>query len=261
MANFFNNNKALYYGIFIFVAFVALFVLVFLLFIRQDGTSLNVNSNFSRNQQQLQPQTFQANNSSSAPIIRNHNLSSDITTYNQIQTKRSSANISVVEAIHVYEIPYELMHDPLFSEKLNKYINSEVFVYRSGSSLSTNQHQNSFKTYTYRFEKWNTSLSNMFTANGILFSAQNQGFFNSDEVNTRFFIKLSNAALNSSFFASFCLFITNSAIDFKIRRTSVQIQGTPILVTTENRPGGQYVADWEGETIFGPETDIILCEK
>jgi hypothetical protein len=258
MPIFTNNNKVIYYGIFTFVAFIALFVLVFLLFIRQDGTSLNVNSNFIRQNQQ---HTQGNNASTSSATIRNHNLSSDINAYNTIQNKKSSANVSVIEAIHVYEIPYELMHDPLFSDKLNRYINSEVYVYRSGTSLSTSQNHSSFKTYTYRFEKWNTSLSNMFTPNGILYSAQNQGFFNSDELNTRFFIKLSNAALNSSFLASFCLFITNSAVDFKIRRTSVAVQGTPIIVTTENRPGGQYVADWEGETIFGPETDIILCEK
>jgi hypothetical protein len=229
-----NNNKVLYYGIGIFIAFITLFVLVFLIF---------------------DPQNRHHNN-------HNHvddEEESEALNYNSTVLQKSSASTSVVQALDVYEIPYELMHDLTFSDKLNRYINAEVFVYRSGTALSTAQNEVPFQTYTYRFEKWNSSLNNMFTRRGILYSADNQGFLNSTEVNTRFFIKLSIAATNSASFASFCSFISNSAANYTIRRTTVQVLGTPVTVTTENRPDGEYVANWQGDTVFGPETNVILC--
>ena len=181
--------------------------------------------------------------------------------------QRSSANESVTIATNIYEIPFDVMTNSEVANILNKSYAVTVFVYREGMNYSINNPTSSYEGY--RFERWNSSINNMFTDNGILFSAASQGF---DENNhsTRFFIKPKSPLTefqNSTYKTQFCNFLSTSLNGLQITRTRLIVHGyqgvqnSVASRASDRRANGDYYTndDWEF-TEFGPDnTNFTLC--
>jgi hypothetical protein len=173
---------------------------------------------------------------------------------------KSSANESVLIATDVYEIPYNFMTDIRIADRLNTKIDVSVYVYREGINSAMSMRG-------YHFEKWDHSINNMLTENGILYSASLQGYSDNNYL-TRFFIKPIPGSdfATSTHKVDFCEFL--ESLDLVLRKSTITVIGkagdnsdvSTSLHATGTRPKGNYFTEdkWNF-TVFGPSSGNLCA--
>jgi hypothetical protein len=187
-------------------------------------------------------------------------INSNFTSLSRVSSSsKSSADESIIVATDVYEIPYNFMTDIRIADRLNSKVDVSVYVYREGINSAMSMRG-------YHFEKWDHSINNMLTENGILLSAGVQGYTDNNYL-TRFFIKPIPGSdfATSTHKVDLCEFL--ESLDLVLRKSTITVIGKAddnsdvsiSLTTNTKRPPGSYFTDdkWDF-TIFGP-TSGNLC--